>query len=254
MRKGTRILLAMLLTVLALFAMTAVVSAATDGASEREAGHYFYFEDNGVTKYYVSLTEATNAVPEGGTIYLLDDVVLSSANLNTTKNYTIDGVSAAMDDGGNYGSRGDGRYAIYVTSRFYYGSASTTADSGCAVTLQNLEILRTGGNYCVDIYCQNTLNFKNTYVQGDNYVVHLRYACEVNFLGEKNVVVATENGGAVRNSSTAADAVCNIEGGKFYGGTGGVFYVADGTNMRFVPVWKKLPPLTLIFILVPSAT
>lgn len=232
MRKGTRILLAMLLTVLALFAMTAVVSAATDGANEREAGHYFYFEDNGVTKYYVSLTEATNAVPEGGTIYLLDDVVLSSANLNTTKNYTIDGVSAARDDNGNYGHREDGRYCIYVTSRLYYGSAATTADSGFAVTLQNLEIIRTGGNYCVDIYCQNTLNFKNTYVQGDNYIVHLRYTCEVNFLGDKNVVVATENGGAIRNSGTAADAVCNIEGGKFYGGTGGVFYIAADTNLN----------------------
>ncbi len=196
----------------ALFALVALLCltafAATDGATTEEADHNFKVtdKDGANAKYYVDIVAAYAAIPDGGTMYLLNDYTYTASSgklvvTNANGSVTIDG-------GGLY------------TLSFFHFKVKTTATKP-TVTVQNLKVVGTDTYYAFNTNSGAlTLQFKNCNITSAGSIVHMNVAnSTVKFLGTDNV--CTINNEKVSNrymvvlqANTAGHSVV-VEGGTF---------------------------------------
>ena len=146
MKKHLKLLLLAVLVLVAVMAFTVLVSASPEeptGATTYEEGTHLFKVSIGETDYYYAdLAAAVTDVPEGGTVtqlaavdysaYMGDGDAVVAYVISGDKSYTLDGAGFTLKTPVGVGLQLTGDTATAV------------------VTLQNMVLDGTGGNYCLD--------------------------------------------------------------------------------------------------------
>lgn len=204
MKRYLKITLFAITLMLLLAVLTVGALAASDGATTEETAHNFKVvdKDGANATYYVDLTAAYAAIPDGGTLYFLND-------------YTSAGTTFTLTNPGDVTVDGQG---FSLSARRFL--VKTVATDQPTVTFKNLVAQGTDTYYAFHVGNAFLLQFENCNITSAGSIVHMNVSnAAVKFAGTKNV--CTTNNDATSNrymvvlqAGTSGHSVV-VEGGTF---------------------------------------